>query len=114
MAEIYTPDVTVIREALLKVLPGNTHRTFAHKAEAPWLVWDVDGAGASIRADNRTDSQALGGTVDLFTRTPDDLTLFHQVQDALDGVPGCAWYLESIQYEPDTGLTHYEWRWEVA
>ena len=26
---------------------------------------------------------------------------------------GIAWYLNTIQYEPDTGFRHYEWVWEV-
>lgn len=33
------------------------------------------------------------------------------VQEALDEVS--SWQLNSIQYEDDTGLTHYEWTWEV-
>ena len=32
---------------------------------------------------------------------------------ALDAA-GIAWYLNSIQYEEDTGLIHYEWVWEVV
>ena len=55
--------------------------------------------------------QARGGTVDLFTGDPEDTALFEGIQAALDRV--CCWRLNSIQYEEDTGLTHYEWRWEV-
>ena len=33
---------------------------------------------------------------------------------ALDAAPCVgAWYRNSVQYEEDTGLTHFEWVWEV-
>lgn len=31
------------------------------------------------------------------------------IQAALNGLSGCAWYLNSIQYEEDTRLLHWEW-----
>ena len=39
--------------------------------------------------------------------------LSEAVPAALEGI-GAAWYLNSVQYEEDTGLTHWEWVWEVA
>ena len=73
--------------------------------------WGEDGPGDTVFANGRLVLQALGGTVDLFTGDPEDTALFEGIQAALDRV--CCWRLNSIQYEEDTGLTHYEWRWEV-
>ena len=40
-------------------------------------------------------------------------TLLAQIPTALDQI-GAAWYLNSVQYEEETGLIHYEWVWEVV
>ena len=32
---------------------------------------------------------------------------------SLNRCQGLTWRLNSIQYEEDTGFTHYEWEWEV-
>lgn len=100
-----------IRDALLTVT-DRVYHFHAHKANAPYIVWAEDGAGEAVFANGSMQNQVLSGTVDLYTRTPDDRTLFNGVQNALNGV--CAWRLNSIQFEEDTGLTHYEWVWEVA
>ena len=99
-----------IRDALLAVTTEVYH-FHAHKPKTPYIVWAEDGAGDTVFANGRLQNQAVAGTVDLYTDDPEDTTLFEGVQTALDGV--CAWRLNSIQYEDDTGLTHYEWVWEV-
>ena len=47
----------------------------------------------------------------LYTKTDKD-PLFSAIPEALEDI-GAAWYLNSVQYEEDTGLIHYEWVWEV-
>lgn len=59
-------------------------------------------------ADNRTEHQSPQGTVDLFTDT-NDRTQVETVQTVLNSAEGCSWYLNSIQYETDTRLIHWEW-----
>lgn len=50
----------------------------------------------------------LSGYVDVFTRDTTSDTM-NAVESVLRGL---AWFdLESVQYENDTGYTHYEWRW---
>jgi hypothetical protein len=100
-----------LKNALLELTPEVYH-FHAHKPQAPYIVWGEDGPGDAIFANGRLVAQALGGTVDLFTGDPEDTALFEGIQGALDRV--CCWRLSSIQYEEDTGLTHYEWRWEAA
>lgn len=99
-----------LKNALLRVTPAVYH-FHAHKPPRKYIVWAEDGAGDTVFANGRLQNQAITGTVDLFTDDPEDTVLFAGVQAALDGV--CAWKLNSIQYEDDTGLTHYEWAWEV-
>ena len=48
----------------------------------------------------------------LFTKNEDD-PLFERIPAALESI-GASWYLNSVQYEDDTGLIHYEWYWEVV
>lgn len=100
-----------LRDALLAVT-DEVYHFHAHKPKPPYIVWAEDGAGDVVFANGRMQNQAIAGTVDLFTGAPEDATLFDGVQAALDGL--CAWRLNSVQYEDDTKLTHYEWTWEAA
>lgn len=77
----------------------------------PYLVWGEDGDN-DLSADDRHAERCWTGTVDLYTRTEDD-PLTRAVPAALEGV-GAAWSLNSVQYEEDTGLIHYEWVWEAV
>ena len=76
-----------------------------------YFVWQEEGAD-DLNADDRHAERAVTGTTDLFTRQEFDpwATAFEAALDATEGV---CWYLNSVQYEPDTGVTHYEWVWEV-
>lgn len=51
----------------------------------------------------------LEGYVDYFTRDPSG-TPKTTIENALRGL-GINWWLNSIQYEDDTGYIHYEWMW---
>ena len=75
-----------------------------------YFVWQEDGAGG-LEADDRHAEKSVTGTTDLFTKQEFD-PWKEQFEAALDAA-GIAWYLNSIQYEEDTGFTHYEWVWEV-
>ena len=100
-----------LREALASIgIPVFHFR--AQKQKAPYIVWGEDGAGQSLHADGALEEQVVQGTVDLFTRTEND-PLVSRVQSALTAA-GIPWRLNSIQYEDDTNLIHYEWVWEVA
>ena len=47
------------------------------------------------------------GTVDLFTR--DDTSAPRDAVEAVLNAAGASWYLNTIQFEEDTGYIHYEW-----
>ena len=77
-----------------------------------YFVWQEDG-GNDLLADDRHAEKAVTGTTDLFTKLEFD-PWKEEMEAAFDASPYIAWRLNSVQFEPDTGFTHYEWRWEVV
>lgn len=77
-----------------------------------YFVWQEDGT-VDFEADGKHVEGCVTGTTDLFTQQE-----FDPWREALEksfNASGCiAWRLNSIQYEADRGIWHYEWRWEVA
>lgn len=78
---------------------------WSHAPAGDYGVWADDDAN-DLEADDRHAEHILEGTIDYFTRDP-SLTPKTTIEAALDGV--VAYYLNSIQYEEDTGYIHYEW-----
>lgn len=78
---------------------------WSHAPTGDYGVWADDGAN-DLEADDRHTEHVIEGTIDYFTRDP-SLTPKTAIESAIDGV--VAWYLNSIQYEEDTGFIHYEW-----
>ena len=71
----------------------------------------LDGQGDALYADDAMQEQAIAGSIHLFTKGA-GRTRMAAVQEALNSL-GICWRLNSIQYEEDTRLTHYEWRFEI-
>lgn len=84
---------------------------WSHAPLGEYGVVSVDGQNA-LRAGDRLAEKVPEGTVDLFTRKPVS-ALPGGIEAALDGL-GASWYLNSVQYEQDTGLLHYEWVWQYG
>ena len=82
----------------------------APNAQPPYIVWAEDGAN-DFEAGNQHAEYALTGTVDLYTKDANE-KLERTIPVTLDQL-GVSWYLNSVQYEQETGLIHYEWAWEV-
>lgn len=76
---------------------------------APWLIWAEDGS-MGLAAGNHVAEQALTGTTDYFTKDEFDPAI-DDIQEAQNGLEGFAWSLNSVQYEEETELIHYEWTW---
>lgn len=74
-------------------------------------VYAEDGANDFEAGDVHAE-QALVGTVDYFTR--DASGACREIIEAALESSGCAWALNSIQFEADTGYIHWEWTFEVA
>ena len=102
-------------EALKQALLALTHNVYNFTAAPgtapPYLVWQVDG-GNDLSAGNIHVETAAVVIVDLFTRQAAD-PLTQSIPQALE-VIGASWYLNSTQYETETGLYHYEWYVEVV
>lgn len=75
-----------------------------------YFVWQEDGAN-DLEADNIHEEGAVQGTTDLFTKQEFD-PWAEELEQSFN-LRGIAWYLNSVQYEEDTGFWHYEWVWEV-
>lgn len=74
-------------------------------------VYAEDGQNAHW-ADDHRETYTVEGTVDYYTRD-DSGTPQRVIEAALNGLDMCSWYLNSIQFEQDTGFIHYEWVFEV-
>lgn len=72
-------------------------------------VVSLEGQEDSVAGDNRIHHQSIRGSIDLFVAGI-ETTAPKAVQDAINGL--VAWRLNSIQYEDDTRLIHYEWIFE--
>lgn len=86
------------------------HYAWSHAPTGDYGVFAEDGAN-DLNADGEHAEKALQGTVDYFTRD-DSGTPKATVEAVLEGL-NVPWYLNSIQYEDDTGYIHYEWVFEV-
>lgn len=75
-----------------------------------YIVWAED-AAADFYASNGHAERAMTGTADLYT--PDELDPWvYLIGEAFDDY-GICWRLNSVQYEDETAVWHYEWEWGV-
>ncbi len=98
-----------IKAAHLEVTDAVSHAKRLQSSR--YFVWQEDGAN-DLEADGHHAEGAVTGTTDLFTMWEND-PWAEELGEALSS-HGVAWYLNSVQYEEDTGFFHYEWVWEVA
>lgn len=87
------------------------HYAWSRAPDGDYGVYAEDGAN-DLNADGEHAEKALQGTVDYFTRD-DTGTPKATIEAALEGL-NVPWYLNTIQYEDDTGYIHYEWVFEVV
>lgn len=101
-----------IKDALVSVSGLKVYHYWRPQLEAPFCVWQEDGEGDSIWSNNHQAEQVITGTIDYFTRTEFD-PMIDNIQRALNDADNVGWELNSIQYENDTNLIHYEWNFQV-
>lgn len=99
-----------VKEALLTVSKNVWHYR-ALNSRPPYIVWAEDSEGNSLWADQKKVYAAVQGTADLYTKQEFD-PLVDAIQEAFTAAE-IPWRLNSVQYEDDTKLIHYEWVWEV-
>ena len=86
------------------------HHYHRSRLEPPCIVWAEEGDNAQ-HADNGVAEQSTRGTLDYFTHEEFD-PMVDTIQGKLQELE-IAWGINSVQYEEDTDLIHYEWVWEV-
>lgn len=97
-------------QAALAGLTESAYHYFAQpNAQPPYIVWAED-ADNDLLADNVHAERMYQGTIDLYTNADAD-PLTQSILAALETI-GAAYYLNSVQYEEETGLVHFEWVWE--
>jgi len=74
-----------------------------------YVVWSETGEEESFGADNRKAEQQLTGIIDFYTKTEFD-PIADDIQTVLNSEE-VGWRLDSVQYENETNLIHYQWRW---
>lgn len=85
---------------------------YRRTAKPPFLVWYETGEDNSFGTDNHKAEQQLTGLIDYFTKSEFDETA-DDIQTILNSQP-VGWTLESVLYEDETNLIHYQWRWWVV
>ena len=100
-----------IRTALCSISGLSVDHYFRPFQNAPYCCWAED-SGENLQAENHAAEQKLQGAVDYFTLEEDDPNV-DAIQEALNTAEDVGWTLESVQYEDETNLIHYEWRFEV-
>lgn len=103
-------NLNLIKTAMAGLTDKAYHYHAPPNEAPPYIVWAEDSA-IDFLADDKHVEIVMGGTIDLFTLEEND-PLMDSIPQALNGIP-CAWYLNSVQYEEDTKLIHYEWVFEV-
>ena len=98
-------------DELLQLLNQQTDIDWAHYgwSRAPEGDYGIvaEDSGEDFIANDVHLERGTAGTVDLFTRDDTD-TQRITVETVLNSA-GVCWRLNSVQFESDTGLIHYEW-----
>lgn len=99
-------------QAALAALTERCYHYFAKpNAEPSYIVWAEDGDN-DLTANNVHGERSYTGTIDLYTKIESD-PLLADIPQALEQI-GASYYLNSVQYEEETGLIHYEWVFGVV
>lgn len=100
-----------VGEALHAALGDIVHHYYRPDGAAQSVTWQESGEDNSLHTGNKKTEQAIRGTVDYYTKTEFDSNA-DVIQTTLESL-GAAWMLDSVQYEEDTKLIHYEWSWVI-
>lgn len=83
---------------------------------APFVVWAEDGEDGALDTNDRKEEQTIAGYVDYYTKLEFDervdaiQAIFYELQGTLP----FGWRLDSVQYEEDSNLIHFQWLWVIG
>lgn len=122
-------------QALAETGLAFAHFGWSRAPEGDYGVYAEDGANDLIAGDKHVE-RCVEGTVDYFTRAVDRSVVYAYAGTAYNTKSGlyswaeslpaknaiekalnaarCAWYLNSIQFEQDTGFVHLEWVFQTV
>lgn len=103
--------INKVKNALTAISDNVFHYEATEKTDK-YIVWAEDAEASAVEADNKKIVQAISGTIDYFTKEEND-EMADEIQSALNNAE-ISFYLNSIQYEEETGYIHYEWVFEVV
>lgn len=83
------------------------------RPDTDYMVITLDGEGDTVYANDKMEHQAPRGTIDLYSKSNDRSKML-AVQNVLNNFEGCAWYLNTIMYEDDTQLLHWEFAFDLV
>ena len=99
-----------VKKALVNIIPRSYHYEAPDKAKTPYAVW-YEERQDSLNADDKAAETTIDGVVHYFTKKEyDDIP--DELFEAFTAADICI-ALNSIQYEEDTKIIHYEWTWEL-
>lgn len=101
-----------IRDLLLTQTNKVYHYEKPERTElSQYIIWQEDGEGDSLHADNSKREQVIQFTVDLFTKT--------EYSPLIDGIQNTladstiSFTLVSVTFETETKYIHYQWQAEI-
>lgn len=101
-----------VQAALRTVTENCYHYRRPLRPKKNYIVWAEDSEAESFDSGNRKAEQQIHGTIDYYTLTEFDAAV-DQIQEALNAA-GIGFRINSVQYEDETNLIHYEWEfWTV-
>lgn len=90
----------------------NCYHYWRAEKKFPCIIWQENAESTELKADNEKAIQRISGAIDYFTGKEFD-PVADEIQKILDGMEAVTWSLNSVQYEDQTNLIHYEWLFEV-
>ncbi len=75
-------------------------------------VYALDMPGDTLWADGHMAERAMQGSIDFFARRGPGREKAKMIEAELDKL-GLSWYLNSVQYESERRITHWEWIFEL-
>ena len=84
------------------------------RPDGAYYVVQLDFEAGQLNADGEKQDRSWEGSLDLYyPKLTDRNDLIDQTEEILEEVFGASWYLNSTQYERDSGLFHVEWVFEA-